>query len=65
MRLKINVILLLLAFGLCGTKLNAQEEVGSFSLEEAVQFAMENSYILKNTSKDIIAGNPGKIWSGF
>ena len=61
MRLKINVILLLLAFGLCGTKLNAQEEVGSFSLEEAVQFAMENSYILKNTSKDIIAAKE-RVW---
>lgn len=61
MKLKINVILLLLAFGLCGTKLNAQEEVGSFSLEEAVQFAMENSYILKNTSKDIIAAKE-RVW---
>lgn len=61
MKLNINVILLLLAFITSGLKLNAQEEAGKFSLDEAIQFAMENSYVLQNTSRDIIAAKE-RVW---
>lgn len=42
-----------------GTK--AQDKTMSFSLYEATQFAMENSYILKNTNKDITIAQK-KVW---
>ena len=61
MKLNINVILLLLAFITSGLKLNAQEEAGKFSLDEAIQYAMENSYVLQNTSRDIIAAKE-RVW---
>ncbi len=39
----------------------AQDKTMSFSLYEATQFAMENSYILKNTNKDITIAQK-KVW---
>ena len=61
MKLKFSIFLLLPALVLSGIKANAQEESGKFSLEEAIQFAMENSYVLQNTSRDIIAAKE-RVW---
>jgi outer membrane protein TolC len=53
------LLLLALAFGTLFTK--AQDEPMSFSLYEATQFAMENSYVLKNTNKDVTIAQK-KVW---
>ncbi|NQU52785.1 MAG: TolC family protein [Bacteroidetes bacterium] len=61
MKLKLRMYLLLLAIGVATFGVNAQEESTSFSLEKAQQFAMENSYVLHNTSQDIIIAQK-KVW---
>ncbi len=61
MKLKLRMYLLLLAMGVATFGVNAQEESRSFSLEKAQQFAMENSYVLHNTSQDIVIAQK-KVW---
>ncbi len=61
MKVKFRKYLLLLAAGAFATGAFAQEDSMSFSLEEATQFAMENSYVLHNTSQDIVIAQK-KVW---
>lgn len=61
MKLKIRMYLLLLAMGGATFAVNGQEEPTSFSLLKAQQFAMENSYVLHNTSQDIAIAQK-KVW---
>ena len=58
-RFKMNLLLLLMAMGTLGIK--AQESPMSFSLEEAEQYAMENSYVLQNTNKDVVIAQK-QVW---
>lgn len=53
MKKRIRKYLLLIAIGIFAFGANAQEQSGSFTLEQAQQFAMENSYVLHNTKQDI------------
>ncbi|NOR73682.1 MAG: hypothetical protein GQ525_00835, partial [Draconibacterium sp.] len=53
--------LLILAMGLVDFGASAQEDSITFSLLEAQQFAMENSYVLHNTSQDIELAQK-KVW---
>jgi len=53
MKISIKKYLLLLAIGFSALAIKAQDEPMSFSLYQATQFAMENSYILHNTRQDI------------
>jgi outer membrane protein len=61
MRIKIKKYLMLLAMGAIVLGAQAQSEPKTFSLEESLQFAMENSYILKNTSNDVAIAKQ-KVW---
>lgn len=61
MKVRIRKYLLLLAAGAFATGAFAQEDSMSFSLDEATQFAMENSYVLHNTSQDIVIAQK-KVW---
>lgn len=61
MKIKIKHYLLLLAIGLSALGAQAQDEPMSFSLYEATQFAMENSYVLQNTNQDITIAQK-KVW---
>lgn len=61
MKIKIKLYLLLIAMVMGAVRGSAQEEPMSFSLYEATQFAMENSYVLKNTSSDITIAQK-KVW---
>lgn len=59
--LKIKMYLLILAVGLVAFGANAQKDSIAFSLLEAQQFAMDNSYVLHNTSQDIVIAEK-KVW---
>lgn len=61
MKIKIKHCLLLLAIGINVLGAKAQDEPMEFSLYEATQFAMENSYVLQNTGKDITIAQK-KVW---
>ncbi len=61
MTLKIKRYLLLLASSLFALVIQAQEKALSFTLEEATQFAIENSYVLRNTNQDIRIAQK-KVW---
>lgn len=61
MKIKIRNYLLLLFAGVFAIGASAQKDSMTFSLEEATQFAMENSYVLQNTSKDIVIAQK-KVW---
>lgn len=61
MMLKIRMILILAVFTWLVIPANAQENTTSFSLEEAMSYAMNNSYVLQNTSKDITIAQK-KVW---
>lgn len=61
MKLKIKMYLLLFAMMASAFGTNAQEDSTTFSLLEAQQFAMENSYVLHNTSQDIAIAQK-KVW---
>ncbi|WP_346856148.1 TolC family protein [uncultured Draconibacterium sp.] len=61
MKLTIKPYLLLMAIVISSLGTRAQDKTMSFSLYEATQFAMENSYILKNTNKDITIAQK-KVW---
>ncbi|MCY1721710.1 TolC family protein [Prolixibacteraceae bacterium Z1-6] len=61
MEIKIKKYLLLLTIVFCSLVIKAQTEPMAFSLYEATQFAMEHSYILQNTNKDITTARK-KVW---
>jgi outer membrane protein len=61
MRVKIRKYMMLLAMGVFVLGASAQKEAMTFSLDEATRFAMENSYILHNTSQDIAIAQK-KVW---
>ncbi|WP_346861953.1 TolC family protein [uncultured Draconibacterium sp.] len=61
MKITIKPYLLLVALVISSLGTKAQDKTMSFSLYEATQFAMENSYILKNTNKDITIAQK-KVW---
>ncbi len=61
MKLKTELLLLFLVLLLAGKISIAQEEKSNFSLEEAIQYATENSYVLKNSINDITISQK-KVW---
>lgn len=61
MKIKIKQYLLLLAISFGSFAIQAQEKPMTFSLLEATQFAMENSYVLNNTNNDITIAQK-KVW---
>lgn len=61
MTIKIRKFMLLLFAGFYALGIAAQEDSLSFSLEKATQFAMANSYVLQNTSQDIVLAQK-KVW---
>jgi len=64
MKTKIRMYLLLFAMGVVAFGANAQEDSLTFSLLEAQQFAMENSYVLHNTTQDIALEFAGFVAAG-
>ena len=58
--MKIRMLLIFAVFGIFVFPTNAQENT-SFSLDEATDYAMDNSYVLQNTSKDITIAQK-KVW---
>lgn len=56
----IKMQLLLLAMGMVVFSANGQDSI-TFSLVEAQQYAMENSYVLHNTQQDILKAEK-KVW---
>lgn len=61
MKAKIKHYLLLLAIGISVLGAQAQDEPMDFSLYQATQFAMKNSYVLQNTGQDITLAQK-KVW---
>ncbi len=61
MKLKSKLYLLILAMGLVAFTADAQEDSITFSLVEAQQYAMKNSYVLHNTQQDIAKAEK-KVW---
>lgn len=63
MILKIKKLILPLGLGLLffGTTFGQQEEKERFTLDEAIRFAMENSYVLNNTTHDVSIAQK-KVW---
>lgn len=61
MMLRIRMVLIFALFTCTFIPTNAQEDTKSFSLEEAINFAMNNSYVLQNSSKDITIARK-KVW---
>ncbi len=61
MKIILKQYLILLTIGLSALASKAQEKPMSFSLHEATQFAMENSYVLNTTNKDITIAQK-KVW---
>ncbi|WP_167604603.1 TolC family protein [Maribellus sediminis] len=59
-RLKRYVLLIASVF-LIAEIVQAQEEQSSFNLEQAINYAMQNSYVLHNTSQDITIAQK-KVW---
>ncbi len=61
MKLFFKFLSVLLMLGFVTVNLNAQNDPGSFSLEEARQYAMEHAYILNNSARDITIAHK-KVW---
>ncbi len=61
MMLKFKLALLLTAIVLFSYKTEAQDEKNSFSLDEALKFATEHSYVLQNSMKDVNIAHK-KVW---
>ncbi len=61
MMLKIRTVLIFTLLAWLTIPVDAQENTTSFSLEQAVNYAMNNSYVLQNTSKDITIAQK-KVW---
>jgi outer membrane protein len=60
MMFKIKMALLIVFLGYSLSH-KAQEVTSSFSLNEAIEFAMENAYVLHNTKQDIVIAQK-KVW---
>jgi outer membrane protein TolC len=60
MMFKIKMALLIVFLGY-SLNPKAQEVTSSFSLNEAIEFAMENAYVLHNTKQDIVIAQK-KVW---
>lgn len=56
-----RLLLQAFAFFVVSSSLTAQTQQSSFSLEEAQQYAMENSYVLHNTQQDIAKAQK-EVW---
>ncbi len=61
MILRIKMILIFAVFASFIIPVNAQDDTKSFSLEQAMNYAMNNSYVLQNASKDITIAKK-KVW---
>lgn len=61
MKVRIRIYLLTLVLGFTGLTTKAQNETSTFSLEQAVQYAMNNSFILQNTASDVTIAQR-KVW---
>jgi len=61
MKNRIKTYLLLILFISVFTVVTAQQAPAKFSLEEAQQYAMENSFVLQNTNMDIAKAQK-KVW---
>jgi outer membrane protein TolC len=61
MRQAIKNYAVLMIIGCMALGAQAQEETTSFNLDQAIAYAMTNSYVLKNTSKDIQLSQE-KVW---
>lgn len=61
MKNKTRLLIPLFAFILFSSLIQAQTLPTTFSLEEAKQFAMENSYVLHNTKQDITSAQK-EVW---
>jgi len=65
MKTKVKQYLLLLAsVFLTAGLLNAQEEQSSYNLDEAISYAMQNSYVLQNSSKDVTIAQK-QVWEAI
>lgn len=62
MKKQINQLLLFFVLSVVGLSLKAQEEENtSFSLDQATEYAMQNSYVLFNTKQDITIAQK-QVW---
>ena len=62
MKAKLKRCVLLIASVLMIAEIvQAQEEKTSFNLDEAINYAMQNSYVLHNTTQDITLAQK-KVW---
>ncbi|MBN2636142.1 MAG: TolC family protein [Prolixibacteraceae bacterium] len=61
MMLRIKMIFVFAALFKLIIPVNAQENTTSFSMEEAMNYAMKNSYVLQNTSYDVNIAQK-KVW---
>jgi outer membrane protein TolC len=57
-KIKMALLIVFLGYSL---NPKAQEVTSSFSLNEAIEFAMENAYVLHNTKQDIVIAQK-KVW---
>lgn len=64
MKLKIKIFALLILAASPFAQLRAQEDSTAFTLEQAIQFAMENSYVLRNTGRDISIAQK-QVWEAI
>ncbi len=61
MKLTFKLVLLLAAFFIVSFKVDAQEGKVTFSLDEALQYATQHSYVLQNSMKDVAIAEK-KVW---
>lgn len=61
MRITIKKFLVLTVLGILYLGARAQEEQGTYTLDDAIRYAMSNSYVLQNTSKDVDIAQK-KVW---
>ena len=62
MKKRINQIILFFVLSLVGLSLKAQEEVNTeFTLDQATQYAMQNSYVLFDTKQDVTIARK-QVW---
>lgn len=61
MKKTINLYLLLFVLGLFAFSAEAQQNTSDFSLVEAQQYAMENSYVLHNSRQDVASAQK-EVW---
>ena len=64
MKNRIRTLMQMLAFVLAAPLVSAQSDSIGFSLEEAKQFAMENSYVLQNSRHDVTIAQK-EVWKAI